>query len=75
MSPGFGFLFMIAFAFLFYRIAEMEGRKGVLWACMSVLIYLVGEFYFRLWWFPIFLLQGLLFGAMTGLNMIQKRRY
>ncbi|MEM8953913.1 MAG: hypothetical protein AAGD22_07180 [Verrucomicrobiota bacterium] len=44
MSPT-GFAILLGFAILFYRVAENEGRSGVIWASISAFACVVATYF------------------------------
>jgi hypothetical protein len=67
------FVLLVACATFYYKAAEMERASGVLWAGLSVGIFLV-TWRFMGWSYVGNLLgQGLLLGAITGLRIWRDR--
>lgn len=67
-----GLILLIAFAVFFYRVAEIEKRSGILWAILSVGLFIAGEFLGGL--IGIFLFQGFLFVLMFALNAMTSKK-
>ena len=68
----FGVLFLVAFATFYYRVAESERRSGLLWALVSMALFL-GCWGLGVGFFLILVVQTIPFIAMLALNMMSDR--
>ncbi len=64
--------FIIVFAVLFYRAAELEDAPGGLWPVLSVAISLVTLFYLGWGWLFACLGQAALFLGIAGFRALRK---
>lgn len=65
-------ILLVAFAVFFYRVAEIEGRIGMVWAILSVGFFIVGSMFGG--FIGIFLVQGFLFLLMFALNALSSKK-
>ena len=70
---GFGSIFIIAFATIFYKLAEVENASKLLWTSLSILFALASRM-LPLGFIGLFLSQALLLFIITLLRFIPLKK-
>jgi len=71
MTPGFGFVLMLACAVFYYRLGETEYSSGVWLAGASLGLWLAASFLLGFGWLGCLLAQGALFAALSVWNLVR----
>lgn len=66
-----GAALMLLFARLYYWVGKQEYRRGILLAEISVILWILTDFCLGLGWMGAFVVQVLLYVALTIVNMVR----
>ncbi len=69
----FSLVMIIACAVFYYRVGEEEYDSGLLFAALSVALWMGGAYFFRFGWLASLGVQVGLFFALTIWNMVRNR--
>ena len=70
----FGLVMMLACALLFYRIGELEYKKGLLLGAISILVWIVTQYVLFWRWIPCLGAQAGIIGILTIINFFAANR-
>ena len=70
--PYLSIAFVVVFAVVYYRAAELEEIPGLLWATLSVAVSVATLFYFNWGWIGAFLGQAGLFLGIAVFRALRK---
>ena len=73
MIPGFGFVIMLACAGFYYTMGEMGKSSGILWAAISLVLWLGASLLLGWGMLGGLLTQAGLFVGLTAWNIVKAR--